>query len=47
MNTGFADMYQEEWPAFKEALRDDTEPDIRIKKMWDYLISLFEGQNDE
>jgi (p)ppGpp synthase/HD superfamily hydrolase len=46
MNTGFADMYQAEWSAFEASLKDEREADPRVKKMWDYLKSLFE-ENQE
>lgn len=43
----YADMYRSEWPAFSDELFNSAEEDPRIKKMWDYLKVLFEGDKHE
>jgi len=46
-NTSFVEMYKKEWNDFHGALFDMDETDSRIKKMWQYLESLFSEDDDE
>ena len=45
-NTNFVNMYQKEWDTFKRELYDSDESDKRVCKMWKYLESLFDGDEN-
>jgi len=45
-NTNYVKMYEREWPTFEEELHDPAENDKRVIKMWSYLESLFEKEEE-
>jgi len=45
-NTNFVKMYEREWPTFEAELHDPAEKDKRLIKMWQYLDSLFEKDEE-
>lgn len=46
-NSRYVDMYRKEWGDFYGHLFDPNGMDPRVAKMWTYLESLFDEENDE